>query len=293
VVSRNNDRVYAVDGSSHVILAVIPVCDEPFGIAVNPNTNRVYVTCFRPGLVGVIDGHSHLMVKTIAVGPEPTYVAVNRSTNRIYVPTHGNGNLVEIDGVTDTLTRYGHAGVGVFGLAVNEALNRVYVTNRDEGTVATIDATTLQRLGQQTVHLGGPNSAAWGIGYNPATARLYVTYRDGPITLNRLAIFETTPTGLVWLAVRAIPEGGNDATGQLGVNPTTNRIFIPNAASNNVTVVIAEPLLTLNKAVTTTPTDAGDTVTYTLTIAAASGVDRATAFDLNLTDTLDLLCCKH
>ncbi len=82
--------------------------------------------------------------------------------------------------------------------------------------------------------------------------------------------------------------GSNDA----GDNRTNNfRVFINGtqngSASNDVTVVIAEPLLTLNKAVTTTPTDAGDTVTYTLTIAAASGVDRATAFDLNLTDTLD------
>jgi YVTN family beta-propeller protein len=237
VVSRDNDRVYALDGSSHAVLAAVPVCDEPFGIAVNPNTNRVYVSCFRPGLVGVIDGNTHLLVKTIPVGPEPTYIAVHRTTNRIYVPTHGNGNLVEIDGATDTLNRSAHAGVGIFGLAVNEALHRIYVTNRDEGTVATIDAATLQRLSEQTVHVGGPNSAAWGIGYNPITARLYVTYRDGPVTLNRLAIFAATPTGLVWLAVRNIPEGGNDATGKLGVNPTTNRIFIPNAASNNVTVV--------------------------------------------------------
>ncbi|MFZ5885657.1 MAG: sortase [Chloroflexota bacterium] len=58
--------------------------------------------------------------------------------------------------------------------------------------------------------------------------------------------------------------------------------------SNGVTVAIAEPLLTLNKTATIGPSaDAGDTVTYTLTITAASGVDRATAFDLNLTDTFD------
>ncbi len=60
-----------------------------------------------------------------------------------------------------------------------------------------------------------------------------------------------------------------------------------NTTSNNVTVRVAEPLLTLTKTLTTAPTDAGDTVTYTLTIRAASGNDRATAFDLSLTDTFD------
>lgn len=54
-----------------------------------------------------------------------------------------------------------------------------------------------------------------------------------------------------------------------------------------VNVVIAEPDLTLTKAGTSF-SDAGDTVTYTLTISATSGGDnRATAFDLSVTDTLD------
>ncbi len=58
------------------------------------------------------------------------------------------------------------------------------------------------------------------------------------------------------------------------------------AASPIIPVVIAEPDLTLTKAQTSF-SDAGDTVTYTLTITASSGDNRATAFDLNLTDTLN------
>jgi len=60
------------------------------------------------------------------------------------------------------------------------------------------------------------------------------------------------------------------------------------ATSNTVNIRIAEPSLSLTKAVTTAPTDAGDPITYTLTITNnSSGANRATAFDLNLTDTLD------
>ncbi|NWF65548.1 MAG: isopeptide-forming domain-containing fimbrial protein, partial [Chloroflexi bacterium] len=82
--------------------------------------------------------------------------------------------------------------------------------------------------------------------------------------------------------------GSNDA----GDTRTNNfSVFIngtqngPN--SNNVQVSITEPLLTLAKALTTAPTDAGDPITYTLTITSASGATRATAFDLTLTDNFD------
>ncbi|MEW6093931.1 MAG: sortase [Chloroflexota bacterium] len=90
--------------------------------------------------------------------------------------------------------------------------------------------------------------------------------------------------------------GSNDA----GDNRTNYFIVYINglqngSQSNNVTVRIAEPLLTLTKTPAIDPSqDAGDTVTYTLTISAASGTgcsgsngDCATAFDLSLSDTLD------
>lgn len=83
--------------------------------------------------------------------------------------------------------------------------------------------------------------------------------------------------------------GSNDA-GDSRYN--TFSVFINGAQngpnSNAVQVIIAEPLLTLAKAITTAPTDAGDPITYTLTIASASGVNIATAFDLTLTDNFDL-----
>jgi LPXTG-site transpeptidase (sortase) family protein len=59
-------------------------------------------------------------------------------------------------------------------------------------------------------------------------------------------------------------------------------------ASNNVDVRVAESNLTVNKAITTTPSDAGDAIVYTLTITNnSSGVNRATAFDLSLSDVLN------
>ncbi|RJP53207.1 MAG: sortase [Anaerolineaceae bacterium] len=83
--------------------------------------------------------------------------------------------------------------------------------------------------------------------------------------------------------------GSNDA----GDNRTNNfRVYVNGVqnglVSNSATVRIAEPLLSLSKSAAAAPSaDAGDTVTYTLVISAASGNDRATAFDLSLNDTFD------
>jgi fimbrial isopeptide formation D2 family protein len=63
------------------------------------------------------------------------------------------------------------------------------------------------------------------------------------------------------------------------------------AASANANVVVAEPTVTLAKTTAATGTvDAGDTFTYTITVAnTASGVNAAPAFDVRLTDVLDAI----
>ena len=57
-------------------------------------------------------------------------------------------------------------------------------------------------------------------------------------------------------------------------------------ASNSVNVRIAEPSLTLTRQVLTSPTDAGDTVTYRVTYTNATGANVTTAFDARLRDAL-------
>ena len=54
-------------------------------MAVNPNTNRIYVANHDSNNVSVIDGASNTVVATVAVGTGPYGVAVNPNTNRIYV----------------------------------------------------------------------------------------------------------------------------------------------------------------------------------------------------------------
>ena len=236
VTSRDTNEVLAVNPANSQIVATIPVCQKPFGIDVNHQNNKVYVACFVDGTVGVIDGNTNVMFKTTNVGPQPTYVGVNESTNRVYVVTHGDGMLVEMEGVNDERTRSVKSDRGAFGLAVNVGLNRVYVTNRDLQNVTTIDTNTMTRIDSQTVRPDTRSPEPFGIGFNPSNNRLYVTYKKYG-QLNKVAVYQVGTGGLSRIDTLTTPDGGDDAPGVLGVNPTTGHIFIPNSASNSVTVI--------------------------------------------------------
>ncbi len=236
VTSRDTNQVLAINPVSGHVIATIPVCQKPFGIDVNSLSNKVYVACFVDGTVDVIDGFTNTVIKNITVGPQPTYVGVNESTNRAYVVTHGDGNLVEIDGGNLIRTRSVKSDRGAFGLAVNEGLNRVYVTNRDLQNVTTIDTNTMTKIDWQTVRPDTRNPEPFGIVFNPGNNRLYFTYKKDE-RLTRVAIYQASANGLSYIGKLTIPDGGSDAPGVLGVNPTTGHVFIPNSASNSVTVI--------------------------------------------------------
>lgn len=236
VTSRDTNQVLAINPANNQVVATIPVCQKPFGIDVNSFNNKVYVACFADGTVGVIDGDTNAVIKNIFVGPQPTYVGINESTNRVYIVTHGDGMLVEMDGGSDEPMRSVKSDRGAFGLAVNESLNRVYVTNRDLQNVTTINTNTMTKIDSQTVRPGTRSPEPYGIGFNPGNNRLYVTYKKYG-QLNNVAVYQARADGLSRIDTLSIPDGGDDAPGVLGVNPSTDHIFIPNSASNSVTVI--------------------------------------------------------
>ena len=82
--SRDTDELFVLNASTMQIITKIRVGDEPFGVVVNPATNKVYVNNYVDGTVSIINGATNTVIATVAVGPETTFVDVNQTTNRIY-----------------------------------------------------------------------------------------------------------------------------------------------------------------------------------------------------------------
>ena len=74
VTSRDDNRLYMIDGLALKVVKSVRVGGEPWGVAVSPVTNKVYVGNFASGDVWVLDG------ATLAVlSPSPIHVGPNRS----------------------------------------------------------------------------------------------------------------------------------------------------------------------------------------------------------------------
>ena len=76
-----SNSVSVIDGASNTVVATVAVGNNPGGVAVNPNTNRIYVANSGSGNVSVIDGASNTVIATVAGMSYPEGVAVNANTN--------------------------------------------------------------------------------------------------------------------------------------------------------------------------------------------------------------------
>ncbi len=101
------------------ILATAPVGNGPYGIAVNPTTNRVYVTNDGDNTVSVLDGSTNSVIATVPVGLCPQQVAVNPTTNRVYVSNAYDNTVSVIDGNANKVLSTVTVGNYPYGVAVN------------------------------------------------------------------------------------------------------------------------------------------------------------------------------
>src|SRR5258707_13125242 len=84
-------------GYSQTGVATIGAGTNPFAAAVNPVTNKIYVTHNGSNNVTVIDGATNTTT-TVAAGTTPSGVAVDPGTNKIYRENVGKGKRVGIGG---------------------------------------------------------------------------------------------------------------------------------------------------------------------------------------------------
>ncbi len=236
ITNRDANSVLVLDAQHFQRLASVDVCDQPFGVDVNAKTNRIYVACAGSHQVAVINGATNALLKTIDVGIFPTYMDVNEKTNRIYVVAHDSRRLEEINGVTNVVVRKISVPAGAFGLAVDAVRNRVYVGSRDRNRISVIDVDSWSLLRSYHANDEEDRGSPFALAFNPNNSRLYVTYR-GPTFYTRLGVFRATDEGLKRETNIDLPDGGKDATGKLDVNLATNHVFVPNTASNSISII--------------------------------------------------------
>jgi YVTN family beta-propeller protein len=213
--------VFAATAKAQTVTATLTAGGSPFSVAVNPVTNKIYVTNSGSNNVTVIDGATNANATTtvVAVGLDPEGVAVNTVTNQIYVANEVGDTVTVIDGATNATTTVA-VGTGPRGIAVNTVTNKIYVANVGSNNVTVIDGatntTTTVAAGTQPVP----------VAVDPVTNKIYVANEGG----TTVTVIDGATNATTTVTVGTAPFG-------VAVNPVTNQIYVANNSSNNVTVI--------------------------------------------------------
>lgn len=212
----------SVDATS--VIASVDVGSYPRGIAVNPNTDRIYVAGEYSMHVSVIDGATNSIVATIPLHGRGWDVAVNPSTNRIYVVTESPVRIEVIDGETNSvIALIPRLSSDISGaISVNPTTNRIYWTEPAWNRMSVIDGVTHAVIATLNIGYG-----LYDVAVNPITNRIYVLrmYDDSISVLN----------GETHAVVATVPVG--DFPYGVAVDSIANRIFVSNGYSSNVSVI--------------------------------------------------------
>jgi YVTN family beta-propeller protein len=141
----DSNLVVAVNPATHQVVQRISVGSEPYAIALNPITNRLYVidqinTFNFPYNLYVIDPVAGAVTATILMGYQAGSLAVDAVTNRIYVGAKFFPYLTAIDGATNTVLNIMIVNGNNFsdrplGVAVDAGNGQVYTANYLANTV--------------------------------------------------------------------------------------------------------------------------------------------------------------
>jgi YVTN family beta-propeller protein len=123
---------------------VIPVGDDPSGLAINPRLREVYVVNSASGTVSVINALTNTVAATIHLRGRPYFIDVDAQGRRAYVADSKSNNVSILD--LGLRREIGVIGVGQApGLArISPDGNALVVTNRVGGSISIADPHTMK-----------------------------------------------------------------------------------------------------------------------------------------------------
>lgn len=199
------------------VIATIAVESFPSGVAVNSETNRIYVTHRSSNTLSVIDGAINSVITTIPIENGPNNLDVNPVTNKVYVTNSIYTNLTVIDGETNTVIAV--VPTNAVDVAVNPETNRIYTTTdltNPDYYVQVIDGETDTIIANPTDPFPPINDGV-GLEVNPVTNIIYVSAMGQIELLNgdTNTFFEYIPNIAIGI--------------NMAVNANTNRIYHVNS----------------------------------------------------------------
>lgn len=244
VLNFGADSVSVIDGNTSSLINTISITPSPnvdpspYGIAVNEETNTIYVSTND---VIVIDGNTNTVTKNISlpiddgdidpftstdITGRPSSIATNPNNNKVYVTTSSLNTIYVIDGNTNTLLKEIIVGGLPYGIAVNTKTNKVYVANQSNNFLSVIDSTsdtvikTIENLGEET----------YGVTVDEENNIVYAFSLKGEELLGRGFLFKIDGSTDSVIESFIIGSNGTD----IAFHPATKKIYVTHTFNGTI-----------------------------------------------------------
>ncbi|SKB29762.1 40-residue YVTN family beta-propeller repeat-containing protein [Parapedobacter luteus] len=227
ISSAGTSMVYKLDPTTLKAVDSISTPESaPMGLGISQNTQTLYTTNSRSGLVVAIDipTGKKTIIKADADGRAPREIRVDESRGLVYASSVRGKGLWVIDAKTNKFLKfYGDLGNAITGHYVDEQNNIIYATAMGDNEVVVVDGATGNVLKKFAAHGERPTN----VHYDAKGNRLFVANQ----TSENITVLDAETGALI----KAIPT----AAGALGVNydPQRDRIFVANRHGRTVNVI--------------------------------------------------------
>ena len=261
--------------AAQTLITNVAVGAYPVALAVNVQTNKIYVVNENSNSVTVIDGTTN-RTSTVLTGSSPRALVINETSNKVYVANDSSNTITVIDGGTNRTTSI-PVGSYPCALDVNPVTNKIYVSNYNSNSLTIIDGAT---NATSTLAVGRHPCP---VALDSATNKIYIGNRsDGTVTvldgatnsvqlipvgtdpreiaidhyLNQVYV-ANNQVGTVSVingfthAVSTVTVGSYPQS--LAVDPLHNRVYVANSGSNSATIIDGSTLATSTISVGSAP----------------------------------------
>lgn len=223
------------ENSKPKILTGFPVAQNPAGITINPNTNKLYIANSYTNTISVIDSVTSQVLKTIKVGNYPTALLLDPILNLIYVLNVDSGSVSVIEGSNDKLIKTIPVGPSPTSISINPYSHKTYVADGSNYDVYVIDSLNNNSDITQIKTGGGIRDLGIGIAVNELTNNIYVA---NPATNNITVINGDTNRIVKNISIPAEYDiEGNEYPPRpfdISLNPFTNIAYVINSGLGSI-----------------------------------------------------------
>ncbi len=224
--------VSMLDARTGARLRTVRVGLQPFGLAVDAATARVFVANGQSGTISILDSHSGAVVATTPVEGRPTWLVAAPGATRILVNATGTPHLALLDARTGARVARALGGAGIGAVAVDERAGRV-ITDDSAGVLRLLDART---GAVRATRRGGVDALTSSIYPDNVDMRLGRAYLAGPPPGKDS---DQSPAGSrITGALLAVDTRTGTVVGRVSVTPHPNMIVVDAVHGHILTVVI-------------------------------------------------------